>query len=172
VAYRDDRLSAAPTCPPAANPPHGFHHTRSNRQIGTTRADFERARLGLQQWQAHRRSGIEVFPSEAAVADGATVAILTRQLGLWVLAACRVTSVVDEHNVFGFTYATLPGHPEDGYESFIVRIDDNSVVFDIEAVSRPGILLVRLATPVTRQIQKRATDAYLAALTQPADHTT
>ena len=66
----------------------------------------------------------------------------------------------------------LPDHPADGYESFIVRIDDNSVVFEIEAVSRPGILLVRLATPVTRQIQKRATHAYLAALTNLADHTT
>jgi len=171
-AYRDERLSVAPTCPPAASPPAGFHHTRATRPIGTTRADFERARLALQRWQAHRRSGIEVAPRDAAVAEGETVAIVTRQIGLWVVAACRVTSVIDEPATFGFTYATLPDHPADGYESFVVRIDGDSVVFDIEAVSRPGTLLVRLATPVTRRIQKRATDAYLAALTEPADPAT
>lgn len=97
--------------------PTGFHREQSSRHIGAGDADFARARAGLQQWRAHRGSGVEVHPDDAEVADGETVAIVTRQLGLWVLAACRVSSVTDESDAFGFTYVTLPDHPECGYES-------------------------------------------------------
>lgn len=93
-----------------------------------------------------------------------TVAIVTRQLGLWVLAACRVMSVIDEPSKFGFVYATLPDHPEEGYESFVVHETGGSVIFRIEAVSRPGVPLVRVGAPVTRILQRRASDAYLEAL--------
>ncbi len=98
---------------------------------------------------------------------GETVAILTRQLGLWVLASCRVVSVIDEPAAFGFVYATLPDHPEEGYESFVVRHDEreaDAVVFTIEAVSRPGVPIVRIGAPITQLLQRRAAHAYLAAL--------
>ncbi len=108
--------------------------------------------------------GVEVFPADATLAAGATIAILTRQLGLWVLAACRIESVIDEPTRFGFVYATLPDHPECGYESFVASIDGDEVTFTIDAVSRPGIPLVRLGAPLTRVLQRRATNAYLAAL--------
>lgn len=98
------------------------------------------------------------------VIEGETVAIVTRQLGLWVVASCRVTNVIDDPATFGFTYATLPDHPERGYESFTVRHTEHGVRFEIEAVSQPGIALVRLASPIARQIQRRATHAYLDAL--------
>ena len=91
-------------------------------------------------------------------------AIVTRQLGLWVLAACRVGSVTDEPDVVGFTYMTLPDHPECGYETFTVRRTHDEVRFDIEATSKAGVLLVQLATPVTRRLQRRATNRYLDAL--------
>jgi uncharacterized protein (UPF0548 family) len=126
--------------------------------------DFDRARRGLERWAAHRGSGVEIHPPNAPLAAGTTVAILTRQLGLWVLAACRVESVIDEPTRFGFVYATLPDHPEQGYESFIVHEVDGKIIFEIDAVSRPGIPIVRLGAPVTRLLQRRASDAYLAAL--------
>ena len=105
-----------------------------------------------------------MHPNTSQLAVGETVAIVTRQLGLWVLAACRVTSVTDEADVFGFTYTTLPDHPECGFESFTVRRTHDEVRFDIEATSKAGILLVRLGAPVTQHLQKRATHAYLDAL--------
>lgn len=74
--------------------------------------------------------------------------------------------MVDEASTFGFTYATLPDHPECGYESFVVRLDRDDVRFDIQAISRPGVPLVRVGAPVTRQLQKRATNGYLRALEQ------
>jgi uncharacterized protein (UPF0548 family) len=162
--YRLARVDVAPTAPPADVPPSGFRLDAFERVIGSGAADLEHARLGLQHWAAHRGSGVDVLPADAALAPGETVAIVTRQLGLWVLAACRVVSVIDEPKQFGFVYATLPDHPEEGYESFFVHEVDGDVVFRIEAVSRPGIPIVRLGSPVTRVLQRRASDAYLGAL--------
>jgi uncharacterized protein (UPF0548 family) len=105
-----------------------------------------------------------VFPADAMPEPGATVTVLTRQAGLWVLAACRVETVIDEPGRFGFVYATLPGHPERGYESFVVRNEGGSVTFEIDAVSRPGLTLVRLVAPVARALQRRASGAYLDAM--------
>ena len=162
--YRQARLHSAPTAVPAPEPPPGFRHDTFTRTVGSGPEDFGRARQGLERWAAHRGSGVEVFPLDAVLDPGATVAILTRQLGLWVLAACRVETVIDEATRFGFVYATLPDHPEEGYESFIVSNVDGEIIFRIDAVSRPGIPIVRLATPVTHLLQRRASDAYLAAL--------
>lgn len=162
--YRAERESVAPPCPPAEAPPDGFRTESFRRTIGSGDHDLATARTALQEWGAHRGSGVEVFPRDASVAEGETVAIVTRQMGLWVLAACRVVSVVDGPSEFGFTYATLPGHPECGYESFTVRRRGDDVAFEVEAVSRPGIALVRLGAPVTRILQRRASEAYLGAM--------
>lgn len=162
--YRAARIAAAPTCATAAETPAGFRHDSFSRIVGSSPGDYERARLGIERWAAHRGSGVEVFPSDATVVEGATVVVLTRQLGLWVLGACRIESVIDEPERFGFVYTTLPDHPECGYESFVISVSDSEVTFDIEATSRPGIPLVRIAAPVTKVLQRRATNAYLTAM--------
>jgi uncharacterized protein (UPF0548 family) len=162
--YRVARMGVAPTALPSPDPPPGFHHARFTGVVGSGPADFERAKRGLEQWAAHRRSGVEVFPPTVGIEEGATVALLTRQVGLWVLAACRLVSVIDEPTRFGFTYATLPDHPECGIESFVITTAGPEVTFDIDATSRPGVALVRLVAPVGRALQRRATDAYLAAM--------
>jgi uncharacterized protein (UPF0548 family) len=164
VAYHEARLSAVPTCIPGSATSSGFDYDRFSREIGLGDDDFHKARDGLISWAAHSGSGVEVFPAAAEVAAGETVTILTRQIGVWVLAACRVMSVVDQPTKFGFTYATLPDHPECGYESFEVKLDTGTVRFEIEATSKPGIPLVRLGRPLTRVLQKRATHAYLTSL--------
>jgi uncharacterized protein (UPF0548 family) len=162
--YRNHRVGSDPTCDPSDTRPAGFRSEHFSRRIGAGDADFQRARVGLQRWKAHRGSDVEVHPNSAELAVGVTVAIVTRQLGLWVLAACRVSSVTETADTFGFTYATLPDHPECGYESFTVRRTPDEVRFDIEATSKAGILLVQFAAPVTRQLQKRAAKNYLDAL--------
>jgi len=164
AGYREARIGAVPTAIPADDQPPGLRHERFVRRVGTSDREFGRARDGLQRWVAHRDSGVEVYPEDVGLEVGATVAILTRQLGIWVLAACRVSSVVDEADEFGFTYVTLPDHPECGYESFIIRRGATGVEFEIEAFSKPGIPLVRLGRPVTEALQRRAVDRYLSAL--------
>ncbi|MGH9232497.1 MAG: DUF1990 family protein [Acidimicrobiales bacterium] len=162
--YRSERIDAAPTCVPAAQPPRGFRHESFSSVVGQGVRSLDRARLGLEQWAAHRGSGVEVFPCDVEVAPGSTVALVIRQLGLWILAACRVETLVDDPSRFGFVYATLPDHPECGYESFVVRLDGDDVVFEIDAVSRPGVALARLGGPVTRLLQRNAGNAYLGAM--------
>lgn len=162
--YRQARLNSAPTAVPSPQPPPGFRHDTFMRTLGSGPEDFTRARQGIERWAAHRGSGVDIFPPDAVVRPGAIVAILTRQLGLWVLAACRVETVIDEATRFGFVYATLPDHPETGYESFVVSNVEGEISFQIDAVSRPGTALLRLGAPVTRVLQRRASAAYLAAL--------
>jgi uncharacterized protein (UPF0548 family) len=162
--YRLERMDVPTTCSPTSEPLNGFHRDNVGITLGQGDEAFERARGGLQDWEAHRGAGVEVFPTRADIREGEVVAILTRQLGLWVLAACRIESTIDNESTFGFTYATLPDHPERGYESFTIRRQGDDVTFEINAASRPGIPLVRLGAPVTRILQKRTTRAYLDAL--------
>ena len=83
----------------------------------------------------------------------------------WIDVVCRVVAVVDEPDRFGFTYGTLPVHPEQGEESFTVtRSDDGSITFEIVAVSRPRQPLARAFAPVARRLQAAATKGYLQAM--------
>ena len=83
----------------------------------------------------------------------------------WIDVVCRVVAVVDEPERFGFTYGTLPIHPEQGEESFTVtRSDDGGFIFEIVAVSRPRQLLARAVPPVARRLQAAATNRYLKAM--------
>jgi uncharacterized protein (UPF0548 family) len=59
--------------------------------------------------------------------------------------------------------ATVDGHPERGHERFVVALDrpEARLSFTIEASSRPGSILVRVAGPIGRWIQRRAAHAAL-----------
>jgi uncharacterized protein (UPF0548 family) len=164
--YRLDRLDTPSTAEPAPTPLDGFHHDAWSTPLGSGTTIFERAREGIAAWVAQRHSGVEVHPADAPIAEGTVIALVTRQAGAWLLFACRVHLVTDEPHAYGFTYATLPGHPEQGYESFTVRHDPTTddVTFEIAVVWRPAILLARLIGPVSRVLQRRATEAYLAAM--------
>ena len=81
-------------------------------------------------------------------------------------APCRIVGLIDEPTRWGFAYGTLPGHPEQGEEAFVVSMSDESVRFDIMAFSRPGDSVVRLSGPIGRGVQRAGTKAYLRALRQ------
>jgi uncharacterized protein (UPF0548 family) len=60
--------------------------------------------------------------------------------------ACRVVYLVDEATRFGFGYGTLPGHPEQGEETFIVETGaEGGFRFKVRAFSRPSERPARLA---------------------------
>lgn len=76
-----------------------------------------------------------------------------------------MVEVVDSGRRAGFTYVTLPGHPECGRESFVVDIgDDEAVWFTVRATSRPAAWYARIGAPVTRLAQRMITRRYLAAV--------
>jgi uncharacterized protein (UPF0548 family) len=119
---------------------------------------------GLRTWQAHRLRGLSICPSRAPIEVGVTVLVCVGR-GLVVPAPCRIVKVLDEADRWGFAYGTLPGHPEQGEEAFVVSLDpEGSVRFEIRAFSRPASRLVELSGPIGRSVQRRATEGYLASL--------
>jgi uncharacterized protein (UPF0548 family) len=154
----------------AGKRPEGFHHDSNQAELGHGPQIFERAVTGLKTWKAHRLPGMGVFPDGQEILTGATVVVTLGTPIVALAVPCRIVSVIDGQTRWGFAYGTLPGHPEQGEEAFIVSITpDQSVRFEIEAFSRPGDPLVRLSGPIGRGIQKGGTAGYLRALKRFVD---
>jgi len=85
-----------------------------------------------------------------------------------VTAPARVVYLIDEPKRKGFAYGTLPGHPEDGEEAFIVsQHEDESVWLTIRAFSRPSSRKWWAVYPALRVAQEFYTRRYLRALAGP-----
>jgi len=145
--------------------PYGYNHDRYEITLDGGPDPFSTAVDALRRWEMHTRSGLSVFPDGVSLAVDQTILVIIRQGPVATIAPCRVVSLIDEVDRFGFAYGTLPGHPEQGEEAFVVeRGDDGVVRFAVTAFSRPRGWLVRLGGPLSRRIQKRATAAYLDAM--------
>jgi len=85
-----------------------------------------------------------------------------------ITAPARVVYLIDEPKRKGFAYGTLPGHPEDGEEAFIVsQHEDESVWLTIRAFSRPSSRKWWAVYPALRIAQELYTRRYLSALAGP-----
>lgn len=154
----------SPTFEAAGGRPAGFRRTRLSVDL-TGPLPFERGRRALRSWAVHHGARIETWPLDQPIQVGATVALATRQLGVWLSLCCRVTAVTEEHDASGFTYATLPRHPERGEETFIVtRAPGGTVRFEIDETRRTNSRLARLAGPLTPILQRRAGQRYLESM--------
>jgi uncharacterized protein (UPF0548 family) len=140
----------------------GLHHAEWN---GLLDGSFEDARAALRRWAAHRGAGFTVVPDDAPVSVGTEVAIGAPFGALaHAVATCRILTVWDEPDRFGFSYGTLPAHPETGEEHFVVERAGGAVRFRVEAWSRPKELLARLGGPISTWLQDRAGRSYVAAM--------
>jgi uncharacterized protein (UPF0548 family) len=150
--------------------PLGYRHDQYEATLGTGEGTFLRARTGLQTWSSHKVPGINVLPLGSPIELGATVVVTLGTPWLALAAPCRIVGILDEPDCWGFAYGTLPGHPEQGEESFVVSIDgDEEVKFRITAFSRPGERLTRLAGPIGRAVQRAGTNGYVKALQEFMD---
>ena len=158
LRFRKQMASEAPTYPADGD----FQKFRRSELVGKSPSAFDSAREALVNWRMHNMAGVvaEVVPLE----PGNDVVLSTRIAGVWLLFACRIVAVADLDDRFGFTYVTLPGHPEQGEESFMAHRYRDEVRLVIEATSRPSEPLARLVSPVTRVLQKRYTDKYFEAM--------
>jgi uncharacterized protein (UPF0548 family) len=146
-------------------PAGGYGHVRRDVAIGHGHVTFQRAVDGLFSWNMHRAAGLSVRSNTANAAPGGVVVLQAgfRRWGLMI--PCRVIYTVDQPDRRGFAYGTLPGHPEQGEEAFLVTIADNEQVrFTIRAFSRPASRLARYGGPLTRMVQQHVTDRYVRAL--------
>jgi uncharacterized protein (UPF0548 family) len=129
-------------------------------RLGRGDACFARAQAALMQWKQFDLGWTEVFPRDAAVDPGTTVAVRIRHLSFWSLNGCRVVYGIErgpDAPRFGYAYGTLTNHAECGEELFEVSIDPSSgdVRYRIRAASRPRAPLARLGYPVVRRLQAR-----------------
>lgn len=146
-------------------PPEGFTLARYDTAVGRGRRDFGRASDGLRTWATHRVPGVRIHPASTPVSAGGVYVVTLGTPLLAIAAPCQVTRVTDEKDDFGFSYRTLPGHPERGEEAFDVSIDDGEVVhLRIVVVSQHAGAVMRLAGPAARLLQRAVTAAYARAL--------
>ena len=136
--------------------------------LGAGERLFDRASSALFDWQMHRRAGLVVV-TDGPATTGRLVTLRPRSgpaAWLRITARCEVTEVIDRPTARGFTYHSLPGHPEHGWETFTVRHDaaTNQVRLSITAESSHASLVARIGAPVARAEQDRITRRYLGAL--------
>lgn len=142
----------------------GYRRDRWTRELGRGDDVFQRGVQALRNWEMHQRSGLIVAkPGPPAV--GQVVAMAAPLPLGFIEVVCRVVAVQDELDRFGFTYGTLPRHPEQGEESFTVTLaSDGCIKFEVIAVSRARHPLARAFPPVARRLQQRATNRYFDAM--------
>ena len=149
----------------AGDLPPGYDHIRRSAVLGEGDDVFRRACDALMTWELQRRSGLTVETAGQPVTVGTDVRFGWSAGLIRISLTCRVVLVVDEPKTCGFAYGSLPGHPEQGEESFMIRLDSAGVVtLEVVAFSRPALWWARLGTPVTRLVQRRIVARYLDAL--------
>jgi len=158
----DEVMRAASTASPTHPGDGTFNRFAFDEVVGHGALDFKEAKTLLRRWQMHRGAGVHVQPVPLAV--GTDVVLWTKALGLSLVFACRITDVIDNESTFGFTYATLPGHPEQGVESFRLELDGEEVHLHITGESRPALLLNKLSGPIGPILQKRFIQKYATAV--------
>jgi uncharacterized protein (UPF0548 family) len=145
--------------------PDGYHHLRYQRLIGTGQAAFEAAGESILTWGTHRGVGFDLRPTSPRIVEGATVAFRIGRGPVGVPASCRVVWTVDTEDRCGFGYGTLPEHPENGEEAFVVSTDSAGRVWvEIVAFSNPGRWYSRLGAPAVPVLQRVAVAAYARAV--------
>ena len=155
--------------------PLGYNVDHHRIRLGKGLETFDRAIEAIKTWRMFGMDWTEIFPGNAPIEDGSTVAILIRHLGFWSLNASRIVYVIDDHDEvqrFGFAYGTLPDHAEQGEERFSVEYHaaDGSVWYDLFAFSRPRHILARLGYPFSRGLQRRFARDSLRAMEQAVNY--
>ncbi|MEP6478833.1 MAG: DUF1990 domain-containing protein [Rhodoglobus sp.] len=167
-------------------PPEGYRPVERRARIGHGDARFEFAWVAAMSWGIQRGSGFRIRHADRPggqpehvlygpdgtelLMPGDTVELVIPLGPFGVRAPARVVYVVDEPTRKGFAYGTLPGHPEDGEEAFVVdQRDDGSVWITIRAFSRPANRFWWTVYPVLRLVQEYYTRRYLRALAVPID---
>ena len=143
----------------ASQLPAGYDHLHIERQIGTGQQRFEQAADAVMRWGMQRGAGLRVQASSEVVEVDTVVLV---RMG-FLPAPCRVVYVIDEPDIRGFAYGTLPGHPECGEERFVVRRDPTtSAVFaEVSAFSRPATWWSKAGRPLVSVAQRVIARRYL-----------
>lgn len=133
--------------------------------VGRGDGEWDRARHDLLRWAVKTRSGFRV-DTDGPVQAGRRERIRVRVLGATVVEPVEVVSVVDQPDRVGYAYRTLPGHPVDGEEAFILHRDDSgTIALTVRSLTRRAPQQPwRLLFPLLLVAQRVAKRRYLRAL--------
>lgn len=145
--------------------PDGYNEHMSERVVGHGKEVFDKVGYALMHWEINRKAGFQVQAQHEVVREGERVGVVLPVFPfIGVSAICKVVGVIAEGDRTGFAYGTLPGHPQQGEEAFVLEHrEDDSVVMTVRAISKPAAWFVKLAGPLAAAKQKRATGKYLDA---------
>ncbi|MFZ4634973.1 MAG: DUF1990 family protein [Saprospiraceae bacterium] len=136
-----------------ASPVNGYDNDENTIRLGRGPEVWQKACTAIRSWRMFPGTWARIYPDQAPIMVGQTVAMSAYVWGVWWRNACRIVYIIDEPDRFGFAYGTLPGHVETGEELFCVEQDaDGWIWYRIKAFSRPRFWLARLAYPVARGI--------------------
>ncbi|MBX3100060.1 MAG: DUF1990 domain-containing protein [Salinibacterium sp.] len=149
-----------------SSPPAGYRPLVRSARLGNGRELFDRAVDSILHWGMQTGSGMRVDgASGERVAVGDTVRLAIPFGPFRVFAPAEVVYLIEEPRRGGFAYGTLPGHPEQGEEAFLVTLDsDDAVTVSVRAFSRPANWFWWLGAPILRITQEIYTRRYLRAL--------
>ena len=140
----------------------GYRGSEVSARIGDGDALWDRATADLLRWRVKTRSGFAVRP-EQDVVPGARPHVIVRAFG--IREPVEVVEVVRETDRVGFAYRTLPGHPLDGEEAFVLSRDEAGIRLTVRSLSRPSSRQPwRALVPVLRLAQRVTRRRYLRAL--------
>ena len=157
----------------ASSPPRQYNIDRTRVRLGQGDAVWSRAVEAVQAWRMFDIPWLRLCWPTAPIRAGTDVALLVRHFGFWSLNGCRIVYVVEDEwpsgRRYGFAYGTLGDHAERGEERFTVEwnLEDDAVWYDILAFSRPKEFLARLASPLSRLLQRRFAAASKSAGSPP-----
>lgn len=140
--------------------PVGYDIDHNRAMLGSGNESFAKAVAAIRSWQMFNFGWCRIYPRNAPIQVGTTVAILIKHFGFWSLNACRIVYVIEEQGPlqrYGFAYGTLTEHGEIGEERFSVewRQEDGTVWYDLYAFSTPGHVMTKLSYPLSRMLQRR-----------------
>ena len=154
-----------PEAPAWAPSDPAYRRAEVSATVGNGDGDWRRMTHDLLRWAVKTRSGFRV-EAVGPVQAGRPERIHVSLLGMTIVEPVEVVSVVEAPGRVGFAYRTLPGHPVDGEEAFILqRAADGTIDLTVRSLTRRAPQQPwRLLFPLLLVAQRVAKHRYLRAL--------
>lgn len=150
--------------------PRGYRETRYRTVLGVAPGVFEHAKDALQNRVMYPAPLSALRPENAPLTPGATLVVVLNLFGCQALNAIRVLAIDDRPDDYRLVVGTLPGHALVGKEVFRIVREDERVVYELYAVSKPRHWLTKLGWPLTRWVQRRFARKSLEGVARALPH--
>lgn len=143
-------------------PNAGYNIDEVSQVLGSGEAMFEQLVRDMKVWKHFDIWWLSLYPEKPVLEVGTPLVVAANHGPIWSLNACKIVYVIDDEILdskprrrFGYGYATLAGHSEQGEERFLLEWDQTTdrVTYLINAFSRSNDPLVSLLYPVARFFQ-------------------